>query len=75
MFPPNCRALAAQIEVKDAAIAEARSGKAAPAPGGPAVGLAPASGDGPERGALPRDTPEDLDRLVKDWLAKVGDYP
>jgi hypothetical protein len=23
------------------------------------------------RGGLPKDTPEDLDRLVKEWIAKV----
>ncbi len=60
------RALEAQLEVKDAAIADARGGKNAEKP----AGLPTASG-GSERGALPADTPEDLDRLVKDWLSKV----
>lgn len=60
------RALEAQLEVKDAAIADARGGKNADKPAG-----SPTASGGSERGALPVDTPEDLDRLVKDWLSKV----
>lgn len=59
-----CRALAAQIEQKESAIAEAQhNGAKVPQP---LPGTAESA-----RGGLPKDTPEDLDRLVKEWIAKV----
>lgn len=71
------RALEAQIEEKEAAIAQAQSGggKQAQTPASPLpaeVGSPAASAES-ARGGLPKDSPEDLDRLVKEWLAKVQD--
>lgn len=69
------RALAAQIEERNAAIADAqRNGGKSQQPAA-AVAME-ADGGLPEsvRGGLPKDTPEDLDQLVKEWLAKVCSF-
>jgi hypothetical protein len=57
------RALTAQIEQKDSAIAEAQHN------GAKVQQQLPGTAES-ARGGLPKDTPEDLDRLVKEWIAK-----
>jgi hypothetical protein len=66
MTLPDClgRALAAQIEQKDVAIVETQQNGAKSQP------MLPGTAES-AHGGLPKDTPEDLDRLVKEWLAKV----
>jgi hypothetical protein len=59
-----CRALTAQIEQKDSAIAEVQHN------GAKVQQQLPGTAES-ARGGLPKDTPEDLDRLVKEWIAKV----
>ena len=59
-----CRALTAQIEQKDSAISEAQHN------GAKVQQQLPGTAES-ARGGLPKDTPEDLDRLVKEWIAKV----
>jgi hypothetical protein len=60
----RCRALTAQIEQKDSAIADAQHN------GSKVPQQLPGTAES-ARGGLPKDTPEDLDRLVKEWIAKV----